>query len=110
MSTSPSKVFISNKGAHDFSAALKYGSLEFVTHAQINRFSVNHMARAWAKKLADSTSSDYILLTSLTTLNVIGCAIFAKKHGTLNLLLFRNEKYISRRLDLSQLDQLEDFV
>lgn len=92
------KVFICNQSGHDFSPAERYGSLEYVTKGMINRFSVNYMARAWASALQRSKPNDYILITSLTILTCIGCAIFGHLHSSINLLIYRNGKYISRRI------------
>lgn len=100
------KVFIPNKGAHDYSDALRFGSLEFVTKGQINAYAVNTMARVWNEALKDSSPDDWIMLTSLTTLSSIGCSMFALKHGHLNLLIFRKDRYIPRKLMLSDLQEL----
>lgn len=97
------KVFIGNQSGHDFSPSAKYGSAVYVTKGLINRFSVNYMARKWALSLLQSKREDYILLTSLTILTVVGAAIFAHLHGRLNLLLYRNGKYICRVIDFKEL-------
>ena len=93
-----SKVFISNQSGHDFSQSEKYGKPVYVTKGLINRFSVNYMARSWAASLKDSKPTDYVLVTSLTILTCIGCAIFGHLHGCLNILIYRNSKYISRSI------------
>lgn len=97
------RVYIANQSGHDFSQAERYGSLSYVTKGLINRFSVNYMARTWAVALKESKPNDYILVTSLTILTCIGCAIFGHLHGSLNLLIYRNSKYISRRICFKQL-------
>lgn len=97
------KVFIPNQGGHDFSKSSKYGTPVFVTKGLVNRFSVNVMARMWASSLKSSTKEDYILLTSLTILSVVGAAIFGYLHGGINLLIFRNDAYIARHLDFKSL-------
>lgn len=99
------KVFISNKSGHDFSDAKRYGSLEYVTNGQINRFSVGYMARRWMESLLASSKEDYILVTSLTILTVIGSAIFGHLHGRLNILLFKNNKYIARTICFEELKE-----
>lgn len=97
LSTMPT-VFICNQSGHDFSPSEKYGTPFYVTKGIINRFSVNYMARAWAASLKDSKPTDYVLVTSLTILTCIGCAIFGYLHGSLNLLIYRNSKYIARKI------------
>lgn len=104
------KVFIPNKGAHDYSDAERFGDLTYVTKGSINSFAVGTMARVWAEALETSTKDDWIMLTSLTTLCVVGCSTFALKHGQLNLLIFRKDRYIPRRLMLDQLQDLEGVV
>lgn len=97
------RVYIGNQSGHDFSPSSKYGSPIYVTKGLVNRFSVNYMARRWAFALLSSKKEDYILLTSLTILTVVGAAIFAYLHGSLNLLLYRNGKYINRTIDFKEL-------
>ena len=97
------KVFIANQGAHDYSDALRYGNPIYVTKGTLSKFGVGIMARLWSDALEGSSPDDYIVSSSLTTLCSIGCSIFARKHGCLNLLMFRNGKYISRKLMLDQL-------
>jgi len=95
-------VFIPNKGVHNFSDAERYGSLFFVSDGLQNRFSVSQISRFWIEALRESKPEDFILLTSLTIINCIGCAVFVAKHGVLNLLLYKSGKYISRQIVLKE--------
>ena len=97
------KVFIGNQSGHDFSPSSKYGIPVYVTKGLVNRFAVNYMARRWASALVRSDPKDYVLLTSLTILTVVGAAIFAYLHGSLNLLIYRNGKYICRTVVFKEL-------
>ncbi len=101
------KVFITNKGGHDFSAAEQYGDFVFLSKGSINRYSVGRMYRQFAQGLTYSKENDYILLTSLCVMNIIACVIFALKFNRLNLLLFKNGGYVERTLDFSTLDEME---
>lgn len=92
------KVFIVNKSAHDFSEAKYYGDITFLSEGSMNRYATNNMHRKFYDALKDSSSDDYIVPCSLNVMNSIACAIFAKMHGRLNLLLFKNGKYIERNL------------
>ena len=92
------KVFIPNQSGHNFTDSERYGTPVYVTKGLVNRFSVNFIARKWALSLKDSTKEDYILVTSLTILTVVGAALFGHIHGCLNLLLYRNERYIARKI------------
>lgn len=101
------KVFIANQGSHDYSDSARYGEPVFVSKGVLSKFATGIMARLWAEALKDSSPEDFIVSGSLTTLSSIGCSIFARKHGQLNLLMFRNGKYISRRIMLDQLMEEE---
>lgn len=91
-----SKVYVVNKSSHDFSAAEHFGKLVFLSEGHMNRYGTNNMCRHFADAMADSTADDYILLCSLNVMNAMACAIFAHKHGVLNLLLYKDGKYIER--------------
>jgi hypothetical protein len=94
-------VYIVNRSAHDFSEAERFGTTVFLSEGSIDRYAVNNMARTFTEVMADSSSGDYIVLCSLNMMNAIACAIFARKHGTLNLLLYKQGKgYIERNLVL----------
>lgn len=90
------KVFIVNKSSHDFSPAEHYGELIFLSSGPMNRYSTNNMCRTFAEKMKGSKDNDYIVPCSLNVMNSIACAIFAHKHGKLNLLLFKSGSYIER--------------
>ena len=89
-------VYIVNKSNHDFSAAQHYGDLCFLSEGPMNRYSTNNMFRVFTDRMKDSRPSDYIVPCSLNVMNSIACAIFARKHGHLNLLLFKDGQYIER--------------
>jgi len=90
------KVFIVNKSSHDFSAALQYGNLVFLSEGPVNRYATNNMCRMFGDRLKDSSPDDYIVPCSLNVMNSIACAIFSHMHGRLNLLLFKDGEYIER--------------
>lgn len=92
------KVFIINKGAHDYSAAASYGTLTYCTEGIVSKYNTSQMVRVFEQAFKDSHSDDYILLTSLTTLCSIACSVFAIYHGRLNLLIFRDDGYVVRRV------------
>lgn len=94
------KVYIVNKSAHDFSAAERFGHLIFITDGKLNRFAANDMHRQAVEAMQGSTMYDYIVPCSLNVLNSVVCAVFAHKHGRLNLLLFKQGKYIERNIIL----------
>ena len=112
------KVFVVNKAGHDFSDAERYGDLIYVTEGPQMRFNTTSMYRIWAEALQDnkSKSTDYILITSLNILCAVGAAVFGRKHGRLNLLLYKGGarsrtdprgRYVSREI---LLDDILEFL
>ncbi len=101
MSRRQPKVFVPNTGAgHDFSAALTHGSpLVYISEGVVNPFNTGLLMRLWKEALEDSIPEDLIMITSLPIICSIGAALFAHKHGTLNLLIFTKEgKYEKREM------------
>lgn len=96
-------VFILNKGCHDFSAAEQYGNIVFCTEGFLPKYQTTQMVRELEICMTDCHQDDYILLTSLTTLCSIACALFSHKHGRLNLLLHGKDGYIERKIVLPML-------
>jgi len=94
------KVFIVNKSSHDFSDASNYGEPVFLSEGPMNRYSTNNMHRSFTDTMKDSSENDYIVPCSLNVMNCIACAVFAYKHGKLNLLLFKEGSYIERNMIL----------
>jgi len=89
-------VYIVNRSSHDFSAAESFGNITFLSEGSMNRYATNSMVRQFELAMIKSTENDYIVPCSLNVMNSIACAIFAHKHGKLNLLLFKDGKYIER--------------
>lgn len=96
------KVYVVNKGSHDFSSAEKYGRLIYMTSGYQPKFSVAAALRQFQFNMQESSEEDRILLTGLSTLNCIACSVFALKHKRLNLLLFNGKGYIERTLMLDE--------
>ncbi len=103
MKRSTKKVYVTNRGGHNYEAAEKYGEIVYITEGTLNRFATSTLYRAFVDGMADSQPDDYILITSMSIVNAIGAAVFARKHGCLNLLLFREGEYVSRELDIDSL-------
>ena len=93
-------VYIVNKSSHDFGPAEKYGEVKFLSEGSMNRYATNSMIRQFSEVMQLSEPDDYIVPCSLNVMNSIACAIFAKKHGCLNLLLFKDGTYIERNHNL----------
>ncbi len=97
------KVYVTNRGGHSYDAAEKYGEIVYITEGTLNRFATSTIYRAFVDGMAESRPEDYILITSMSIVNAIGAAVFARKHGCLNLLLYRSGEYILREIDIDSL-------
>ena len=97
------KVFVVNKSGHDFKDAERFGELVFLSQGKMDRYGITSVYREFVEILDKSDTDDYILLTGLTSMCSIACSIFAFKWGCLNLLLFKNNRYVERRLILGEL-------
>ena len=96
------RVYVVNKSVHDFSAAVEFGELIYLSEGSINRFNTSQIYRKFYPILKDSNKTDYILITGLTVMNLVAAFIFAIKHRRLNLLLFKSyrgeKEYLERIL------------
>lgn len=90
------RVYIVNRSTHDFSPAEQFGKIVFLSEGPMNRYSTNNMFRVFGEILKDSHPEDYIVPCALNVMNSVASAIFAHKHGKLNLLLFKGGHYIER--------------
>lgn len=102
---SKTKVFIPNRSCHDFSPALEFGELVYLSEGNIKRFDTSRLYRRFMPLLENSTKDDYLLVSGLTVLNLIAAFILAQKHGRLNLLLFSsngNKKFYIERIIIGE--------
>jgi len=99
------KVFIPNKSVHDFSPALKFGDLVFLSEGNVRRYNTSSVYRKFKPLLKYSSPDDYLLVSGLTTLNLIAAFILTQMHGRLNLLLFKtqdNKKFYIERVIMGE--------
>lgn len=92
------KVFVVNKSFHDYSDSVRFGELIPLSEGKMSRYELNNMLRQFSEGMGDSSPSDYIIPCGLSMMNVAACVIFALKHRRLNLLLFKNGRYIEQNL------------
>ena len=85
-------VYIVNRGCHDHSDAERFGRLVYLSEGAVNRYAVANMYRQFVDQMKDSKPDDYILLTGLSVMSSLACAVFARKHGRLNLLLYKSSR------------------
>jgi hypothetical protein len=93
------RVFILNRGPHDYSDARRFGELTYCTDGSLDKDDLAQMYRELEPFIVlDSRPEDFILLTSLTSLCSIACAMFAARHGRLNLLIYRGDGYVAKTI------------
>jgi hypothetical protein len=96
------RVFVLNDGGQDYTPAKEYGELIFCTEGELNKFDISAMYRQLNNFLDGSDCDDYIVLTSLSSLCSVACAIMAAMHGEVHLLIYdvKTRRYVSRDLML----------
>jgi hypothetical protein len=87
-----SKVFVVNKGCHDYSPAQEYGELVYLSHSSMDRFDLSKIWRKFEPQLINSHSDDWILVSGLTIMSVVATGIFVQLHNKLNILLYKSNK------------------
>jgi len=97
---SKSRVYIVSNGGHDYSAAAEFGELTYCTEGSIRKDDVAQMYRELNEAMELSEPSDFVLVSSLTSLCMVASAIMAAKHGEVHLLLYKDGKYVQRDLML----------
>lgn len=98
-------VFVTNKGGHDYTPAMKFGDIVYLSEGSINPYSVAKMYKQFSIHLLDSSPEDYILITGLAVMNSVASAIFARKHGRINWLQYHAQTgtYKSRTIMVDEL-------
>lgn len=103
-------VYVVNRGGHDHTDAERFGKILYLSEGAVNRYAVTVMYREFVEKMRNSQVDDYILLTGLSVMSSIACSIFARKHGRLNLLLYKATRtpgeeghYIERKVVIDEL-------
>ena len=96
------KVYVPNKTSHDYSEAWDFGNLVFCTQGDLHRLDVRTMQVEIERAFDDTeaTEEDFILVSSLTQLCGVACAIFARRFGCLNLLIIDGGRYHARTINL----------
>ncbi|HEX6826442.1 MAG TPA: hypothetical protein VF077_09020 [Nitrospiraceae bacterium] len=94
------KVYIPNKTSHDYSEAWDFGELVFCTTGELHRLDIRTMQIEMERAMHNATEEDYILVSSLTQLCSVACAVFAQRFGCLNLLIIDGGRYHARTINL----------
>lgn len=94
-------VYIPNKSGNVYTAAEQFGELIYVSEGKVALAEVNNLYLDTIEALRDSSPDDYIVMAGPYSLVAIICAVFARKHGRLNPLIYRDGEYIRRELDMT---------
>lgn len=87
------KVFIVNKGGHDYSPATQYGELVFLSENKLNPFKIGRVYPTFKTLLSSATAEDFLLPCSLGALNALAGWILGNMGLKLNLLIFDKKGY-----------------
>lgn len=106
------KVYVINRGGHDFSPAEAFGEVRFLSDGPVSQYETSKIYRAMKSALENSHPDDYILLSGLTVMAAIACSIFSVKHKRLNLLIYRpqDHSYLERRISLESVSPEDEAV
>ena len=104
------KVYVINDSGHDYEGAREYGDLVILTKGRVAAYAANNHYRSFVSQMEDLQENDYVLVTSLASLNAIVGWIIGSRGLPLNLLLYRDGKYIVRRLvdNLNEIGEDDD--
>lgn len=100
------KIYVVNKGCHDFSSASEIGTLIYLTEGKYNLLSIGAIYRQMQPILSSSDEEDYILVCGPTVMNIVATSLFISLHSRLNLLIYHIGKdnigrYKRRHLSLT---------
>ena len=87
------KVYVPNRSDHDYSDARRYGEVVFLTQGHLQRNDMPGHRKLMSAAIANSSPKDYIVITGLSVISAMAAAMFADKHGKLNLLLWDHGSY-----------------
>lgn len=96
-------VYVINRSGHDFHEAERYGKLIYLSEGSMSRYATARIYRQFAEILKHSKEDDFILTTGLSVMNCIATSIMTALHGKINLLLFKDGKYVCRTIAIHEL-------
>lgn len=94
-------VYILLDGGHDYSPAAEFGELHFCLDKPISREDIPQMYHALSYALKDAISTDFLLVSSLTSMCMIAASILSDRFGQLHLLTFEGGTYRPHHIYLS---------
>lgn len=102
------RVYIPNKGSHDYSKAKQFGDLVFITEGFRDKFALDKFFQRAVKTMHDASPDDYLMITSLNSICCICASILAYRFGALRMLLHRGNRYVEKVVVVSNLIERSD--
>lgn len=102
------KVFVTNRGGHDYTAAERFGELVYISDGLLRKDQTSQMFRLCQEAMGDSSADDHLLITSLASLCSIAAGYLVAKHGRLNLLVWNDGQYVARSISFNSLKESND--
>lgn len=99
------KVYIVNDGGHDYEKAERFGDITFCVRKGISRWDISRMYIEIHAALQDAEPTDYLLISSLTSMFSVAVAIMAYRFGEVHFLIYKDGDYIERDLILYNEDE-----
>lgn len=92
------RVYVPNGWRHTATDAERYGRLVYLTDGPVRRTDVRGLMSTISEGLEDSRPDDFIAVGALSVLTSLTAAVFAARHGRLNLLLWDKGRYVPRHV------------
>lgn len=87
-------VYVPNQAGHDYTQADSFGEVVYITKGRIRKYDLQAFYEQASRVMSGSAPSDYILISSLNSICAVCSAIMAAKHGIINILLYRQDRYV----------------
>ncbi len=97
-------VYITNKSStHDYSSALRYGAMRFVTTGNYPIFKTARLQEEIIEALINSSPEDYLLLSGSSAVAAMCVLVWFQMHSVAKILLWdrTQQVYVLRALDRS---------
>ncbi len=95
------KVFVLNDGGYDYSTAQTFGEVVICSTGFVKK-DISYCYRLLSEKLSLAQASDFIVLSGLTSLCCVATALFIEKFGSVNFLIFKDDRYVPQTLTTMQ--------
>lgn len=83
-----STVWIVNRAGHNYHLSARWGTPRALTDGYVSLGSLDRILFTLAEGIKQSEPGDWLLLSGLMMLNASAAALWVKKHGQINLLIW----------------------